>query len=237
MLICQPYYLSRAFTSVFVSAVYIPPEANSKNALQELHEVISCHMTKQLAGDFNQADLRTVLPKFHRAIKNRHHLLSISSAFRLKSPSFLSSTLRNTYHLICIREGDQWKAFNTLIGHYECIVMPFGLTNAPAVFEGLVNHMLLDMLNISVFVNLDDIPHLLQIQTGTAHQVLQRHLENQLFIKAEKCDYSVFPGVHYQHQECSHGPGQSLTGPLPLPARSTNGSWGLPISSNASSGN
>lgn len=47
------------------AAVYIPPDANSKNARQELYEVISSHMTKQpdgifsVADDFNQADLRT----------------------------------------------------------------------------------------------------------------------------------------------------------------------------------
>ncbi len=50
----------------FIVAVYIPPDANSKNALQELYEVISSHMTKQpdgtfiAAGDFNQTDLRSV---------------------------------------------------------------------------------------------------------------------------------------------------------------------------------
>ena len=55
-----------------------------------------------------------------------------------------------------IREGDEWKAaFNTPSGHYEYLVMPFGLTNAPAVFQGLVNDVLRDILN--VFVYLDDI--------------------------------------------------------------------------------
>ncbi len=44
MLRCQPYYLPREFTSVFVVAVYILPDTNSKNA-QELYEVISSHLT------------------------------------------------------------------------------------------------------------------------------------------------------------------------------------------------
>ncbi|KAJ3594106.1 hypothetical protein NHX12_006438 [Muraenolepis orangiensis] len=57
-----------------------------------------------------------------------------------------------------IREGDEWKtAFNTHLGHYEYGVMPFGLSNAPGVFQGLVNDVLRDMLNIFVVVYLDDI--------------------------------------------------------------------------------
>ncbi len=69
MLRCRPYYLPREFTSVFVAAVYIPPDANSKNALQELYEVISSHMTKQpdgifiVAGDFNLNFIYTALTK------------------------------------------------------------------------------------------------------------------------------------------------------------------------------
>ncbi len=36
----------------FIVAVNIPPDANSKNALQELYEVISSHMTEQPDGIF-----------------------------------------------------------------------------------------------------------------------------------------------------------------------------------------
>ena len=61
-------------------------------------------------------------------------------------------------HLVRIREVDEWKtAFNTPLGHYRYLVMPFGLTNAPAVFQSLVNDVLRDMLNRSVFVYIDDI--------------------------------------------------------------------------------
>ena len=31
ILFCRPYYLPREFTSVFVTPVYIPPDADSKN--------------------------------------------------------------------------------------------------------------------------------------------------------------------------------------------------------------
>ena len=71
---------------------------------------------------------------------------------------FTKLDLQNAYHLVRIREGDELKtAFNTPTGHWEYLVMPFGLTNAPAVFQALVNDVLRDMINKSVFVYLDDI--------------------------------------------------------------------------------
>ena len=101
--------------------------------------------------------------------------------------------LRNAYHLVRIREGDEWKtAFNTPLGHYEYLVMPFGLTNAPAVFQSLVNDVLRDMLNHTVFVYIDDIlifPKSVEEHRVHVRQVLQRLLENRLYVKAEKCEF------------------------------------------------
>ena len=83
-----------------------------------------------------------------------------------------------------ICEGDEWKnAFNTPLGHFEYLVMPFGLTNAPAVFQNLVNDVLRDFLNLSVFFYLDNI--LFFSRNKEEHvqhvrQVLQRLLVNKL---------------------------------------------------------
>ena len=61
---------------------------------------------------------------------------------------FSKLDLRNAYHLVRIREKDEWKtAFNMPLGHFEYKVMPFGLTNAPAVFQALVTNVLRDFLN------------------------------------------------------------------------------------------
>ncbi|KAI3366353.1 hypothetical protein L3Q82_000513 [Scortum barcoo] len=106
---------------------------------------------------------------------------------------FTKLDLRNAYHLVRIREGDEWKTgFNTPQGHYEYLVMPFGLTNAPAVFQSFINEILREYLNDFVFVYLDDTlifsPDLATHQRHV-RQVLIRLLENQLYAKAEKCDF------------------------------------------------
>lgn len=121
----------------------------------------------------------------------------ISSAFELLQGMtvFTKLDLHNAYHLVRIREEDEWKtAFNTPLGHFEYLVMPFGLTNAPAVFQAMVNDVLCDFVNRCVFVYLDDI--LIFSKTLAEHQVhvrqvLQCLLENCLLVKGEKCEFHV----------------------------------------------
>lgn len=101
----------------------------------------------------------------------------LTSAFELLQGMTIFSKLdlRNAYHLFRIREGNEWKmAFNTHLGQFEYLVMLFGLTNVLAVFQAIVNDILRDFINHFVFVYLDDI------------LVLQRLLENRLFVEAEK---------------------------------------------------
>jgi len=76
----------------------------------------------------------------------------------------------------------------------EYLVMPFDLTNAPAVFQLLMNNVLRDMLNCFVFVSLDNIIVFIKFLEENVHHVqtiLQRLLENSLFVKAEKCEFHV----------------------------------------------
>ncbi|KAI2657893.1 Transposon Tf2-6 polyprotein [Labeo rohita] len=130
-------------------------------------------------------------------VKNRYPLPLMSSAFEILQGAkiFTKLDLRNAYHLVRIKEGDEWKtAFNTPLGHFEYRVLPFALANAPSVFQALVNDVLRDMLNIFVFVYLDDI--LIFSPSVSDHvqhvrRVLQRLLENRLFVKAEKCVFHV----------------------------------------------
>ena len=128
-------------------------------------------------------------------IKKRYSLPLMTSVFdQLQQVKvFTKLDLRNAYHLVCIREGDEWKTgFNTPNGHYEYRVMPFGLTNAPAVFQAMINDVLRDFLDHFIYVYLDDIliysPNLATHQDHV-NQVLKRLLDNHLYVKAEN---SVF---------------------------------------------
>lgn len=130
-------------------------------------------------------------------VKNKYSLPLINSALDSVQEArvFSKLDLRNAYHLVRMKEGDEWKtAFNTPLGHFEYLVMPFGLNNAPAVFQHLINDVLRDFLNRFVFGYLDDIliysPNP-EINTFHVRQVLERLLENQLFVKAEKCQFHV----------------------------------------------
>ena len=48
-------------------------------------------------------------------------------------------------------------AFKTRYGHFEYLVMPFGLTNVPAIFQGYINKILAEKLDVFMIVYLDNI--------------------------------------------------------------------------------
>ena len=93
-------------------------------------------------------------------IKNRYPLLLVGESLDClgRAKQFTQLDLTSAYHQMRIKEGDKWKtAFRTRYGHFEYQVMPFGLTNAPGSFQGYVNKILAEKLDIFVIVYLDDI--------------------------------------------------------------------------------
>jgi len=104
---------------------------------------------------------------------------------------FTKMDLKNGFHLIRIREGDEWKtAFRTRYGLFEFQVMPFGLMNAPSTFQDMMNHVFSDMLDVGVLAYMDDI--LVYADTEKQHddtvrEVLRRLQRNGLAVSLEKC--------------------------------------------------
>jgi hypothetical protein len=106
------------------------------------------------------------------------------------SKIFTKIELKNGYHLIRIKEGNEWKiAFRCHYGLYEFLVMPFGLTNPPASFQDMMNHIWNDLLDKGVVVYIDDI--LIYAKNTEQHdklveEVLARLANNDLVISPEK---------------------------------------------------
>ncbi len=73
-IICRPFNLPREFSSIIVTAVYIPPQAETSLALYKLHDVLSGYINKHpdaasiIMRDFKKANLRKVITNFHQHV-------------------------------------------------------------------------------------------------------------------------------------------------------------------------
>ena len=130
-------------------------------------------------------------------VKNRHPLPLISETLDrlVGSKLFTKLDLKDAYHRIRIKRGDEWKtAFRTRYGHFEYLVMPFGLTNAPATFQAYINKALVGLVDITCVVYLDDI--LIFSDTHANHlravrEVLSRLRQHELYVSLQKCAFST----------------------------------------------
>jgi len=70
--------------------------------------------------------------------------------------------------------------------------MPFGLKNAPATFQHFINDVLSDYLDDFVISYIDDIliySNSLEEHHEHVSKVLEKLLENNLYVKLEKCEF------------------------------------------------
>ena len=86
-------------------------------------------------------------------------------------------------------------AFTIYVGLYELVMMFFGMTNSPAMFQGMMNKILRDMINkgkVAAFV--DNVLIGTEMEEGydeLVEKVLRRLEENDLYVKPEKCTWKV----------------------------------------------
>ena len=88
--------------------------------------------------------------------KDRYPLLCINDLLEClrKASIFTKIDLWNAYHLLCIKEGDEWKTvFWTRYSSFEFLIMPFGLTNAPASFQQFMNTIFGNLLNVIFIIH------------------------------------------------------------------------------------
>jgi len=127
---------------------------------------------------------RTLLPRIQETLSQIHGY-----------KHFIRLDLQACSNQIRIKEGDEWKtAFPTHYGLFEFLVMPFGLTNAPATAQRFMNDTLHKYLDIFCVCYIDEI--LIYSRNRKEHKqlvrkVLQKLKEAGLFIKPEKCEFSV----------------------------------------------
>ena len=91
-----------------------------------------------------------------------------------------------------IRKGDKWKtSFQMQYNHFEYQFMVFDLSNAPASFQGFINKILAEKLDVFVIVYLDDIL-IYTKNAGKGHVeavwwVLKKFGKHGLFANLKKC--------------------------------------------------
>jgi len=152
-------------------------------------------------------------------IKNAYPLPLISELLdKLKGARrFTKLDVRWGYNNVRIRDGDQWKAaFKTNRGLFEPTVMFFGLCNSPATFQAMMDDIFGDMINeCIIIVYMDDIflfaPDEITLTKNTK-RVLSRLRENDLFLKATKCEFNKtkveYLGMVIEEGKISMDPGK-----------------------------
>ena len=110
-----------------------------------------------------------------------------------KASVFTKINLHNAYHLLRIKDGDEWKtAFHTRYGSFEFLVMPFGLTSAPSSFQRFMNTIFGDLLDVTLVVYLDNLLIFSALHVehrDHVREVLCRLRKHGLYAKPKKCEW------------------------------------------------
>ncbi len=92
-IICCPFYLPREFSSIVITSVYIPPQADTSLALSNLHDVLSGYINKHPDAAFIIAGtLRK--PTSRRSCRTFISIYPVQPEDRIHS---IIATLKNAY--------------------------------------------------------------------------------------------------------------------------------------------
>ena len=128
-------------------------------------------------------------------IRNRYSLSLIDESLNRLSKTriYTSLDMIATYNRLRIKEDDEWKTtFRTRYEHFEYIVLLFDLTNAFATFQDFVNKILIERLDLTVIIYLNDI--VIYFMNKKQHiknvkWMLDRLRDHKLFINMKKCKF------------------------------------------------
>jgi hypothetical protein len=110
---CRPFYLPREITNIFIAAVYIPPSADKVKSLDYLYNefhrlcLSKPNSVQLIFGDFNQCNLKSVLPNLHQYINFStrgdntldHFYSNVNHAFRAVKLSPLKNSDHNMIYM------------------------------------------------------------------------------------------------------------------------------------------
>ena len=131
----------------------------------------------------------------HVTKKDRYPLLLIGEALdQLQDAQYFTKLdIKDTYHNVRRREGDEWKTtFTSKLGTYEYRVMPFRLCNAPATFQRWINRTLHRYIDICCIVYLDDVLIYLpdkQQNEKDVRNILKAIFQSGMKVKPSKCEF------------------------------------------------
>ena len=176
------------FVDEYLKKGYIRPSKSPQTSL--VFFVGKKDRGKCMVMDYHRLNKQTV--------KNNYPLLLITDLVDSMGNKrvFTEMDLQWGYNNMRIEEGNKWKvAFTIHVGLYKLVVMFFRMTNSPAMFQGMMNKILRDMINkgkVAAFV--DNV--LIEIETEKGHnelveEVLKQLEENDLYVKPEKYAWKV----------------------------------------------
>ena len=114
---------------------------------------------------------------------------------KLKGTNYFTKLdVRWGYNNIQIRKGDEWKAaFKMNKGLFKPTVMFFGMCNSLATFQSMMDNIFAMMIEGKlVIIYMDDILIFTETKeelTRITKMVLEKLRENDLFLKAKKCEF------------------------------------------------